>query len=353
MLAEREALLERQRSILRQAGDTIAWLLIDEGPQILARLYKPSSHYLPTGVGLIGVAETTRRLNESGRFLALENDLTRAIGIGDITVVRTTPPGYRPIQMEMKSSGEVRLGATIQIDSIAAFSDSPEDLALFEDIQTVLGHHDSPRQARGDREARQTEELIRRAQLVVRLQGSMLTSIKPPSRATWHLFGNVLERALADGAAYDSREQGVAYLGIRCRPGDKPIEAMQDIVGGLEWLGLPLGLPSITSEEFQSSDWWAALVPPIPMWRVSLPIRTSLLSGELFFAVVFTQDAFTGALSDNGITVAAAPTGLLFVRGSESAILPALDVQRFFLGIAFGGVSPKEAARSIAELLSS
>src|SRR6266540_2039348 len=92
MLGVRERVLVLRRLLLRQIADAFAWLVLRMDARLILPLYREQTHQLPRGEGLGGPAELARRAMRSGEFLVIENDLTRCLGIGDLTVVFADRP---------------------------------------------------------------------------------------------------------------------------------------------------------------------------------------------------------------------------------------------------------------------
>jgi hypothetical protein len=151
--------------------------------------------------------------------------------------------------------------------------------------------------------------------------------------------------------SYDSRESGVAYLAVTAGSTEEVRERFKDAWDGLEWIEMRRDFPSITSEDFQEQGWWACLVPPIPLWKLSVDLRTDLLTGDLFFAVVYSPDVLRRALTLLGVRMNEEADGITFALAEKELFLPKLDARRLILGMAFGGVSPTEVAQTIVRLL--
>src|SRR5438094_2223034 len=116
--------------------------------------------------GLGGPAELARRAMHSGEFLVIENDLTRCLGVGDLTVVFAARRWKHPISYEVKSSARPawRLGAELQIEAIAAVSDDPADVELHERFTAATGFGDLPATMRSREQPAQTAEQLSAAE---------------------------------------------------------------------------------------------------------------------------------------------------------------------------------------------
>ncbi len=86
-LQARERALVLGRHLLRQVADAFAWVVLRQDARVILPLYREQTHELPRREGLGGPAEIARQAMKSGKFFVIENDLTRCLGLGDLTVV--------------------------------------------------------------------------------------------------------------------------------------------------------------------------------------------------------------------------------------------------------------------------
>src|SRR5438128_3530801 len=161
-LRVRERVLVLRRLLLRQIADAFAWLVLRLDARLILPLYREQTHQLPRGAGLSGPAELARRAMKSGELLVIENDLTRCLGVGDLTVVFAARPWKHPISYEVKSSARPawRLGAELQIEAIAAVSNDPADVQLHERFTAAAGFGDLPGTMRSREQPAQTAEQV-------------------------------------------------------------------------------------------------------------------------------------------------------------------------------------------------
>jgi len=104
MLQERDRALTLRRLLLRQIADAFVWHVLRLDARVILPLYREQTHSLPRREGLGGPAELARRAMQSGELFVFENDLTRCLGVGDLTVVFATRPWTHPLTYEVKSS---------------------------------------------------------------------------------------------------------------------------------------------------------------------------------------------------------------------------------------------------------
>ena len=219
VLVEREAILNRERSLLRQVGDAIAWLVLRTDPAIIGPLWAPGrTHYLPTGIGLDAPVQIIRDLNASGEFFAVFNDLTRCLGVGDITVVPANTPWPVPLSMELKAKQVDDVGSQAEIDFLSPHSDEPEFAALFQSVRVCLGLKDRGQPTTDSRAQRQIDELLERTDLLFRMRGRLATRLPPPGSNHWGSIRQLLNNSYTNGSAFDfPRSRSSVLLGPASR----------------------------------------------------------------------------------------------------------------------------------------
>ena len=125
-LAGRLTLLERRRKILRASADALAWIALANVPAAIPRLFKPQTHDISDERGLIGHVAIQQAAHDSGRFLVLENDLTRCLGLGDLTILSLEAPDLPPISVEVKTRAPlIEQGAEMDVQLALDCSKNP------------------------------------------------------------------------------------------------------------------------------------------------------------------------------------------------------------------------------------
>ncbi len=353
-LVVRERVLVLRRLLLRQIADAFAWLVLRLDARLILPLYREQTHQLPRGEGLGGPAELARRAMHSGEFLVIENDLTRCLGVGDLTVVFAARRWKHPISYEVKSSARPawRLGAELQIEAIAAVSDDPADVELHERFTAATGFGDLPATMRSREQPAQTAEQLSAAELVRAAKGVVGQRLSGPSRLAWKTLGTVLTRALADGASYDIAERGVVFMAIRSIEDQAPEAVSKDLFEKVRDLpGFGSECKIATSVDLRHNDEWSALALPIVLWPVSQAVRAALLCGELFLACVVRPDAWREAMKSEGLEFTEERRGWTVTGPSKATHIDVLEAGKLTLGVAFSGVSPREIAAGLAASL--
>jgi len=347
----RVELLELQRSILRQLADGYAWIVLREDPRVIFPLYAPQTHQLPEKLGLAAPAEIAARGHKAGTLLCVENDLTRCLGIGDLTVVFADRPWRHPLVIEVKASGQWKKGAMAEFGIVTAHSDYPEDVALYDEVCRILGEPTVPTRVHRLERKQQIDRLVERTELLLQVSGAAGDSMPGPSSRVWSALERVAQRAVEDGLSYDLVEPGMAFVVIRADRPDAE-ERARDARKGLEFMGFGTGHRSATSLDLQVNDAWAGLVPPISLWPVSRRIRVLLLTRDLYFMTVVAPDVWEQAFAAEDLKMQEDGKGGWVVRGRGREMgLDVVEVQKLVLGVAFSGISPRDIAGKIAAAL--
>jgi len=350
-LAERERVLVLRRLLLRQIADAFAWLVLRQDARLILPLHREQTHQLPRAEGLGGPAEIARQAMNSGKFFVIENDLTRCVGLGDLTVVFADRAWTRPLSFEVKSSArpEWKVGGELHVQLYAVHSDDPADVELSAEFERTIGGGPIPVGEPLKERPEQTAELLSGAQLLVAASSAAGQRLPGPSPRTWKALGNVLSRALADGACYDLAERGVVFTAIRCVDDRAPEAVSTDLFEKVRDLpGFGPECKIATSVDLRRNDEWSALVLPIALWPVSRDVRAALLCGELYLACVVRPDAWRDAMKAEGLELTEEREGWTVTGRSKAARIDVLEVGKLTLGVAFSGVSPREIAAGLA-----
>lgn len=359
LLQDREGALKGRRAILRQLGDAIAWIVLRGDPHLIAALFVRRTHYLPSHIGLVGPITLISAAHASGRFLVIDNDLTRCLGIGDLTVVRADGRWVRPLSIEIKSSGQFQVGAEVELDLFTAVSDHPADVELFSEFQSILTLRDPVKGSRPSRASEpQSEELLVHSKFLAELTRRVRARPSPES-SLWDGMSSVLSKALTLGSCLGFLDDGIVAVAVRLGPGDDSESELRRILGELNDLGFGGGRPgqiSATIDDLKGQDILSAYVPPIALWRVPLALRSALLSGELFYGCVYDSAVWERAMASEGVILKR--EGMSEVehwtlrKGTQIGRFDPIEVRKAVWGVLFGGVRPREIAAMVSQTLS-
>lgn len=353
-LAEtRDNLLQTRRAILKQCGDACAWAVLRTDPRLILPLFSETrTHNLSSGIGLVGPIQIMSSAHDTGQFLVVENDLTRCLGIGDLTVVRANGRWMHPLPLEIKSKGEFEEGAFVEVDMITAYSNHPLDRELFNDFSRLLGTKERTDPRINSKIERQTREIQERSELLLRVTRGGNDALRA-NRLLWTNMETVLAKAQYAGYAFDKIEEGIAFVAIRNRVGDPAEATTRRVLNLLKEIGFggEMGYGSVTSHDFQTIDKLSAVAPPIPLWPIQGAIRTDLLIEELFFACICDPAVWQNAFAASDLEWREENGYWIINRGSQQAFMDPIEVQKLTVGVAFTGYSPKEIAATTAQKL--
>jgi hypothetical protein len=352
LLARRQDQLRERRNLVRQMGDTCAWLTLRCEPAIIVPLYSKKTHTLPTDLGGDGIILLTQAAHESGRFLVIDNDLTRCLGAGDVTVVRADGNWQLPLSIEVKTHTAAESGK-LHIDLYTAVREGSAEAAMYEELKQVLSLADVPLDARATtvRAAKQLSNLMKQSQLAQQISSRVLDRARPMRSFRWRAIENVLRKAQTTGMSFDSVERGVAYVGFRNGFGPGTEQQVRAIQRRLGDFGFGDSYRHATSVDFMEQDRLGSIVPPIPLWPLARDLRARLLSGEVFYACLVDNAIWQRVFRERGVVWSLNGKGWLLQGGKNRARLGPFDVLRIRVGVMFAGVSPEEVAAVVSEML--
>lgn len=351
----RDRALLSHRNILRQIGDACAWLVLREDARIVSVLFdETKQHHLAEGIGLAGPIELTQGAHQSREFFVIENDLTRCLGTGDVTVVRTNGKWVRPLTLEIKSAGEFRIGAMLGLHLVTATSDVPVDEQLLYDFIRVLGlelRDDTPLPRNA---VQQSRELVARSELMLAITTAATTALGRPTLTLWQSLQRVLDDSSKHGFAFDQVEPGVVYVGVDIRNVNDPKGLAERVQAELRAAGYaPDENPwhVISTEEVRVNEAASAYVAPIALWALRPETRVALLSGQLYFQCIYDPAIWSDALRRVGVAMEPDPDGRGWIlrKDQQVARLDPIEVKRIEMGLAFSGLSPRELAQRISQ----
>jgi hypothetical protein len=372
-LADRlETALRRHAAMLRMIADSAAWVALREDPRRIVPLFAPHTHALPDGIGHAGPLAVLETVHADGRFLALQCDLTRCLGVGDIVVLPAPgreseigPHAYwaNPLALEIKSSGRAEEGALAQLQIITPVSGVSPDAVLYKAVTAVLGTTDAPPAAAlhrppDARVKRQESELIQSAELLKHLNEPGLHAALERSDIHWATVDRIVRRASgpAGQPSFDIPEPGLAFVAAPVgREGD--VGALRTTLQRLQELGFPRGSPHLSLGHLLEADEISAYVPPIPLWQISEGSRIALLSGVVQLAAIFADSLWKDAWRDAGLRyeddegwwIIDMEIGDRFV----GVRLDPVEVRRLRYGVAYGGISPRATAAAVLRFIRS
>jgi hypothetical protein len=349
LCATYEDSLVQYRQMFRQLGDAVAWILLRNDPRVIAPLYSLRTHFLNLGVGIVGPTQVITQAHASEQFLVLDNDLTRCVGVGDITVFPAERSNHcLPISLELKTTSQdadISEGAEVTINASGAISSEVRQQELHKRFIEILGMSEGTSARTNARDnSKQETEMKSKVELLFKLTNMQRGILDPPTKH-WNSLRNVLDRATQCGSAYDIPERGVAILAVRNHVGENSLGMLRHTLVRLQGDGFPKGEPHISLTDFQKDDRLSPFFPPVALWPIPSNQRAALLSGRLFLGGVFTSTVWTNALGQEGLSLSAQENGWVITGGVEEIRLDVIEVNKLRIGVAFGGVSPRSVAR--------
>lgn len=347
-LRGRERELERERRLIRQSGDVLAWIALDSEPNIIAPLFDDATHMLPKGLGLGGVAQIASDAHATGQFLAVENDLTRCLGVGDLTVVPYRRKWSQPLSLEIKTEGVLGRDefATVNLHAVKMEGTTHEALIL--EFMQALSLN--PGGAEGSELQRknpaQAEKLMSRGKYLHELGQIEFKRVEEPDDQRWDRITRVVEKALDEGIAVEVTEENVARVAVR-QTSKNPDAVAGSIKKKLDPLGFTAESEQGSSFDFQNQDDLSAVIAPIAMWRVPLRVRVALLASEVEFSTVLAPRAWEKAFEAVGLTLQESRQGWKIDGGFQPVIIYRLMSERIRLGAFFEGLSLSHTATAI------
>jgi len=350
VIEQRTALYRERTSILRQVGDAVVWHLLQYDIRRVAPLYKPGPHQLPSGIGLAGVIQLQRTLHASGQFLAMETDLTRCAGLGDLLVVRRDGRQLAPLNLEVKTKNPTELREDVEVEMaiLTAGSGHPLDQEALRMLTDLTGKDLEDELVISERGERQAAEIASRTSIIAEALTSGAKSLRAPDR-NWTALKRVVDRALQSGCSLDIAEKGVYYFAFEVRESSSNEAALRSLRRDVRKFAAG-ELGAALSIQLHDRGDLSGLVPPIPLWKLPLSIRARILSGQIVVGTFVEQDVLQQLLRSAGLDMTE-QGGIWTVRdesGQEVSLGP-LHAQAARLGIVVGALSPRSIADGIIE----
>jgi hypothetical protein len=352
-----ETALGEHRQRVRQLGDGLAWTLLREDPRIIFPLFAERTHHLTPSTGLAGATQVITDVHKGGELLAIDNDLTRCLGSGDLTVVPADGRWSLPLSVELKTLDVpegLEVGTPVTVNMSAPVSSDPMHEALHaafsRTVNANVGRIGSTQPREGD--ARQEAEMTKQAELLMSSLVRRPESIES-ERSLWKSMRNVLDRASQMGSAYDVPEGGIAFVAVRNNVGDDAMRETHRLMARLQRDGFPKGDSLLAIGHLASDDRMSAIVPPISVWPLPRDHRVALLSVDLFLACVFSNALWERAFEAAGLRLEVKRNHWVIRSKRRAGRFDPFERTKLELGVAFGAVSPRAVAEAIAQRLAS
>lgn len=340
-----------RESILRQIGDAAIWHMLRYDIRQIVPLYKPSTHQLPTGHGLAGVIQLQQNLHRSGHFLAMEADLTRCVGVGDLIVVRRDGSQLAPLAVEVKTKAPERLveGAELEVLMLTYGSGHPWDQEALRLFSEVSGKELEDEMVVSKRAERQAEEIAERTRLIADALTAGAGVLQPPVR-NWKALKRVALRARVSGFSVDLAERGVYYFAVRTdQDAADRLRAVRDEVR--RHTDVELGYA--TSADLLKREDLSGIVPPVALWNLPTPVRACILSGELLVGTFHENRVIEELFLANGMELHVDDNEWIVRKpGMEPIRVAPIHAMAVQLGLVLGALSAESFVTGILDAFS-
>lgn len=347
-----EVLLHRRRYILRASADGLVWIAFAHAPSAIRRLFRSQDHDLPDQLGLIGHVAIQEAAHKCGRFLVLENDLTRCLGVGDLTLLSLEEPSLPPLSLEVKTSVDaVEVGAPVQLRVAFMEIDDPRARAVVADFESVVGlGAEEPTQAKPFDE-RQLASMFEQSTAAITSHGSRSTL--GVVTGNWEAVARVVGRAMPGQPALDLAEPGVWIAAISQRADGALLAADIDRVSAMVQRLIPKGANQVSAHtgHLEEHDATGALAMPVPTWPLSLSVRAKILNADLILFSVVDLGELKQLLRDRGIELSIEAEEWICEREGREWRLERSTYARVLIDGAFGGLNLRSFADRLHDLV--
>jgi len=349
-MEKRRLVLEERRRILRELGDACAWTVLRADSRNIRPLYSGSrTHQTPDGIGAIGPLSVMREANASGKFLALNADLTRYLGIGDLVIVPAEILWVRPMVFEVKTRRE---GDDVAIWLIGFRPALPTEEEILAEFSRTTGFEVYPPFPLREREARQAQEIQDGSAHALDLWHRIASVLPTSGEIHWRVMEQVLTRARQDGFAFDAIEEGIFYAAVRNAPGDDSEWLTSKCLRRITGAGIALtNFHMFSSLELHFSGELSSVVLPIPLWNLPRELRVSLLNEEIYLHSIIHRSVWQRAFQQHRIGWLEEKGWWRLSRGKRHMALDPMETVKLRINVAFSALSPGVIAQNIAQAL--
>jgi hypothetical protein len=343
-LRVREQLLRRLRTVLRQCGDVLAWRVLEGRQTTIAGLYAKRTHRIPPLPGLLGPVQVMEDAARLGHSLVLDNDITRCLGLGDLTVIPFERPWMWPLSIEIKTSMDSGSPGSLDLVLLTLYSGNSSDEEFQAQFCRDLG---MMRGTQGETEADTPQSIKMHAQGGRALQVlAEVSGVRSPPLPSWRdALNELCERALEVGHACVSPEPGMAYFAVL----PMRANAAEALKAELDIAGFANPSSGLSSLEFLRDDSLSAVFPPIPMWELSDSARANIMAFQLEIGVLFGRTFWPEVAREFSAELEEVKGAWRIRRGDTVVAVRAMHVAESICSVAFQGHSPRQLVRSLLE----
>lgn len=351
-LRRRDAVLARRRSALRQIGDALAWLLLRGDMGAISAVYDDSrTHQLPPLEALTGQATLIEQITDLTNLLVIDNDLTRILGVGDLTIATPRSQPLRPFFLEVRTHGNIVTDPSTTLTINGVFPDSDLDEGIRSQLRAALHFEEGPGPPPGSRKHRQLEEITKTTERLYRVLSRDRARLAAPAPVHVKTIEQVLRHADVMGYAFDLPRNGVAYLAVSQSDGAEvdPNPALEKLARA----GVAVDDPawgSVSSISIEPLPDFGLIIPPVALWPFPPDLRARILNQDLVLLGYIRRDVWKQSFAKLGWELEVTEERGWRIRnnGHERELVWSAAVHAQ-LGTAFLGFDPDNVAQTVVE----
>lgn len=351
-LGRRDAVYARRRTALRQIGDALAWLALRGDMGAVSAVYDAAkSHFLPPLPSLIGHASLIEQITDRTDLLVIDNDLTRILGAGDLTVITPRSRPLRPFVLEIRTHGDIISDPSTTMTIQGVFVEAGADDGVREQLRQALDFKEGPGPLEGSRKQRQLQQIAELTEGLYQLLSSERTPLPAPVPAYFSTIERVLRRSEMTGYAFDIPRDGIAYLAVSQTDGS-PVR-LEPALQALARFGVDVSdasWGSVVTLSLGAVPELARVLPPVALWRMSPDLRAKLLNEDLILTGYIRRDLWRRSFGSFGWSFLVTQDHGWRVQKDEEVIELGRDAAvHAQLGVAFLGFDPDNVAEAVVQ----
>lgn len=269
---------------------------------MISSLYDASrSHYLPPVASLMGHATLIEQITDRTDLLVLDNDLTRILGAGDLTIVTPRSRPLRSFLLEIRTHGDIDSDPLATVTIQGVFAESGLDDGVREQLRSALDFQEGSGPPRGTRKHRQLQEIAEKTERLYGVLFGARVRLPAPARLHSGSVVQVLRRAELRGYGFDIPRDGVAYLAVS--QSDGADVNVQPALGALARAGVDVNddaWGSACTLSVESIPEFAWVLPPVALWWIPPDLRARILNQDLVLTGFVRRDIWERSFAARG-----------------------------------------------------
>ena len=344
----RSTVLDERRRTLHQLGDACAWLVLRCQSRVISPLFASNrNHMMPGDWGAYGAFQVLRQANESGFFLAIDTDLTRCLGVGDIVIVPSDGIWIKPLAYEVKTH---KREEGLEIVLVGPKPQDVFDVRNLAEFSARTGFKTVGDQPLNPRGRRQAEELQARFKRMTESFGWTRKSLERKHERHWSAVEAAISAAQTRGMHFQRVEDGIVYAAVRNRPGDDP-NAAAEVIRRVTESGLiePAKSTVFSTLDLRYENRMSPYALPLALWNVPLDQRIELLHDTIYLISFVEKDVWANAFRRHGLEFLEEGLCWRLSRGDHHHAFDPPGVKQLMFDVPFSAASPDAFAAQVAE----